>query len=204
MTRRTMTLLRDVVPLRPLSQSEAYRVAELQAGRLIKLAGVQSPPFPDWMIVDIPKIQVRYMKPWPVSGCTDWTGSMWTIAINAKEPLVRQRFSLAHEFKHILDNKFIDLLYPDTPTMSSHDRAESVCDYFAGCLLVPKVHLRQAWTEGIQLPSDLARHFDVSVAAIEVRLNQTGLLRSQPRRNIGSSRRYYRVQGPTTDLVVTV
>src|ERR1700722_12406169 len=112
MNRGVLTTLRDLVPLRPLTQSEAYRIAELQAGRLIKLAGVTEPSVPDGVILDIPKIQVRFMKPWPVSGCTDWTGSMWTIALNAAEPLVRQRFSLAHEFKHILDNKFIHLLYP--------------------------------------------------------------------------------------------
>src|ERR1700721_1671270 len=163
MTRHALTVLRDVVPLRALTQSEAYRIAELQAGRLLKLAGAESPPFPDSMITDIPKIQVRYMKPWPVSACTDWTGSMWTIAINAKEPLVRQRFSLAHEFKHILDNKFIEFLYPDLPTMTSQQRAEAVCDYFAGCLLVPKIWLRQAWTGGMQNSLMLARHFDVSI-----------------------------------------
>ena len=137
------------------------------------------------------------MKPWPVSGCTDWTGSMWTIAINASEPPVRQRFSLAHEFKHILDHRFIHLLYPDSPTMTSQARSELVCDYFAGCLLIPKIWLRKAWTEGVQTSPALARRFGVSTAAIEVRLSQTGLALPQdrcdwtPSRN-AAPRRYHR------------
>jgi len=203
MIRGTLATLRDVVPLRPLTQSEAYRIAELQAGRLLKLAGVSEPPVPNRAILDVPKIQVRYMRLWPVSGCTDWTGSMWTIAINAAEPLVRQRFSLAHEFKHILDNRFIHLLYPDSPTMTSQARAELVCDYFAGCLLVPKVWLRRSWTDGMQSPPVLARHFGVSTAAIEVRLSQTGLAVPQarcdwaPTRSSSSARRYYRSASAT-------
>jgi hypothetical protein len=201
MNRGALTTLRDVVPLRALTQSEAYRIAELQATRLLRLAGISEPSVPDSVILDIPKIQVRFMKPWPVSGCTDWTGSMWTIALNAAEPLVRQRFSLAHEFKHILDNKFIELLYPDLPTMSRQQRAEAVCDYFAGCLLVPKVWLRQAWTSGMQTSLLLARHFDVSTAAIDVRLSQTGL-RQAPRRCDWATQstpgRYYRLTTMTT------
>ena len=136
MSRGALTQLRDLVPLRPLSQSEALRIAELQADRLLKLAGLSAPPVPDDLILEIPKIQVRYMTPWPVSGCVDWTGAMWTIALNAAEPRVRQRFSLAHEFKHIVDHKFVKLLYPGLPTMGSRARAEAICDYFAGCLLV--------------------------------------------------------------------
>ena len=113
-------------PCEPLiPQSEALRVAELQACRLLKLASITEPSVPDGVILDIPKIQVRFMKPWPVSGCTDWTGSMWTIALNAGEPPVRQRFSLAHEFKHILDNTFIQLIYPDLPTMTSQPTGRS-------------------------------------------------------------------------------
>jgi hypothetical protein len=181
MSRGVLAELRDLVPLRPLSQSEALRIAELQADRLIRLAGLNSPPVPDTLILQIPKIHVRYMTPWPVSGCVDWTGSAWTIALNAAEPQVRQRFSLAHEFKHILDHRFIDFLYPNLPTMGRRARAESVCDYFAGCLLVPPTWLKQAWAEGIQDHRELARRFNVSVAAIEVRLSQTGIARSYDR-----------------------
>jgi uncharacterized protein DUF955 len=201
MNRGVLTALRDVVPLRALSQSEAYRIAELQAARLLKLAGIDEPSVPDGVILDIPKVQVRYMKPWPVSGCTDWTGAMWTIALNAGEPLVRQRFSLAHEFKHILDNKFIEFLYPALPTMTSQQRAEAVCDYFSGCLLVPRPWLLNAWNEGLQSSLLLARHFDVSTAAIDVRLSQVGLRQPAHRQDWATrsrSGRYFRLGNVAT------
>jgi len=201
MNRAILTSLRDVVPVRPLSQSEAYRIAELQVDRLLTLAELRQPPVPASLIEDLPKIQVRYLRPWPVSGCTDWTGAMWTIAINAAEPRVRQRFTLAHEFKHVLDNRFIDLIYRDLPTMTSVQRAEAVCDYFAGCLLVPKRWLRAAWTSGIQAPVALARLFDVSTAAIDTRLSQTGLNQRSSRCDQTHPRatgRYYRIGNVVT------
>lgn len=192
----TITVLRDLVPIRPLSQLEALRIAELQADRLLTLAGRAQPAVPDELIESIPKVQVRRMRPWPVSGCTDWAKSTWVIVLNAGEPYVRQRFSLAHEFKHILDHRFVDVIYPDLPRLSSQQRAEVVCDYFAGCLLVPKKWLRQAWTAGIQTEPGLARHFNVSREAIRTRLSQTGLIERTPRCDVSMSprtRRYYRI-----------
>lgn len=181
MSRGTLAALRDLVPIRPLTYNEALRVAELQANRLLKLSDVVQAPVPDDVITDIPKIQVRRMSPWPVSGCTDWAMSTWVIALNGAESASRQRFTLAHEFKHILDHRFVDVLYSTTNGASRHKRIEATCDYFAGCLLVPKTLLRRAWTSGYQDPSDLAELFSVSQAAIQTRLLQTGLLESRRR-----------------------
>jgi Zn-dependent peptidase ImmA (M78 family) len=41
---------------------------------------------------------------------------------------------------------------------------------------MPKMWLRQAWTSGLQDPAALARHFNVSRQAMQVRLMQTGLI----------------------------
>jgi Zn-dependent peptidase ImmA (M78 family) len=85
-----------------------------------------------------------------------------------------------HEFKHILDHPFIDVLYPDTAWTSAHDRAEQICDYFAACLLMPRTWLKKAWTR-TQDPHTLARRFDVSTQAMRVRLLQIGLVEPGPR-----------------------
>jgi Zn-dependent peptidase ImmA (M78 family) len=53
---------------------------------------------------------------------------------------------------------------------------ERICDYFAGCLLVPRNWLKRAWSNGIQSPTALAALFNVSTAAIAVRLQQTGIV----------------------------
>ncbi|MFP3700396.1 ImmA/IrrE family metallo-endopeptidase, partial [Burkholderia sp. SIMBA_013] len=54
-------------------------------------------------------------------------------------------------------------------------------DYFAGCLLVPKKLLKRAYYGGMQRPADLAAYFQVSEAAMTVRLRQTGIVEPAPR-----------------------
>ena len=197
-------ILRDLVPIRPLTQLEALRIAELQATRLLALSGVKAPAVPEAIITELPKIEVRRVRPWPSAGCTDWVKSTWVIVLNAADIPARQRFTLTHEFKHILDDRFVKVIYPNLPTMSSKVRAERACDYFAGCLLVPKLWLRQAWTSGIQQPAALAHHFGVSESAIATRLSQTGLVDPKPRCDFESNpvpRRYYRQAGLAAGLL---
>lgn len=122
----------------------------------------------------------------------------WVIVLNAAEPYVRQLFSLAHEFKHIVDHRFVDVIYPDLPRLSSQQRAEIVCDYFAGCLLVPKKWLRTAWTSGMQTEPELAKLFNVSPEATRTRLSQTGLI-PRTSRCQGLPGRYHRF--PATPLL---
>ena len=47
------------------------------------------------------------------------------------EHSLRQRFSLFHEFKHIIDHPTRDLI-------ENEEMAERVADYFAACVLMPK------------------------------------------------------------------
>lgn len=115
------------------------------------------------------------MSPLPVSGATHWASQRWLIVLNGAEPATRQRFSLAHEFKHILDHRFADVLYRNVPEAARHDAIEQVCDYFAGCLLIPRPWLKKAWGQRIQSVDALAAHFETSQAAMLVRLSQVGL-----------------------------
>jgi Zn-dependent peptidase ImmA (M78 family) len=177
----TLTNLRDVVPVRPLTFTESLRVAELQASKLLALSMVTEPSVSESVISGLPRMQVERMSPAPVSGATHWSHGRWLIIVNGSEPRGRQRFSLAHEFKHVLDNPFIDVLYPASGDMTSHERAEQVCDHFAACLLMPRLWLKRAWGNGEQSAGTLARRFDVSRAAMSVRLRQIGLVEATPR-----------------------
>jgi hypothetical protein len=173
--------VRDLVPLRPLTYSEHLRIAELQANRFLQLVGVSQASVPERVINELPRIQVEHMSPFPVSGATHWSSGRWLVVLNGAEPRVRQRFSLAHEFKHILDHRFADLIYgsftpPDRPVL-----IEQICDYFAGCLLMPRPWLKTTYAQGMQHLPTLARHFDVSQAAVQVRLNQIGMTDPLPR-----------------------
>jgi hypothetical protein len=193
MTRGTLATLRDLMPPRALTQGEALRIAELQAQRLLEIAGIKEPPVPVSVITDIPKIVVQRMVPWPVSGATSWTKGAWNVIIKGDEPFGRRRFTLAHEFKHILDYRHIDVAYPSTQFMSHRQRAEAICDFFAGCLLVPRTWLKNAWTNGLQDTRELAALFQVTPAAIQTRLLQTGLIDRVQRHENPTESKFFRV-----------
>ena len=175
MNRGVVATLRDFVPIRPLTREEAMRIAELQALRFLELVGVTGGPVPERVIADLPRVQVERMSPLPVSGATHWASQRWLIVLNGAEPATRQRFSLAHEFKHILDHRFADVLYRNIPEAACHEAIEQVCDYFAGCLLIPRPWLKKAWGQRVQSVDALAARFETSQAAMLVRLNQVGL-----------------------------
>ncbi|MEA3078205.1 MAG: hypothetical protein QOF60_3113 [Actinomycetota bacterium] len=185
MSRTVLGSLRDFVPLRPLGHAEARRIAELQAARLLKLVGLSEPPVSEQVIADLPRIQIERVRLLPVSGATQWSHGRWLILLRAQEPATRQLFSAAHELKHILDDPFFDVLYRAIPQAQRGPFIEQVCDYFAGCLLIPRPWLKRAWGDGIQSVPGLARHFGVSEPAIEVRLSQVGL--AAPRRRCDPS-----------------
>lgn len=178
----TIATLRGLVPVRALTFTESLRITELQASKFLSLADVTEPGVQESLIAGLPRVQVERMTPAPVSGATQWSHGRWLIVLNGSETKGRQRFSLAHEFKHILDNPFVDVLYPATSAMSAGERAEQVCDYFAACLLMPRLWVKRAWTrEGDQSVRSLARRFEVSHAAMTVRLRQLGLVQADAR-----------------------
>ena len=115
----------------------------------------------------------------PVSGCTSWQAGRWLILINGSEPYGRQRFSLAHEFKHVIDHRFRDVLYVDRPGLSAAAQAEQAADYFAACLLMPRAWVKRAWSEGLQRLSELSQLFEVSPPAMARRLDHLGLRPAQ-------------------------
>ena len=178
--------LRNVMPERPVGFHEALRLAEHQASLLLELTVTTHPAVPERIITALPRIEVRRLAPFPTSGAAHWWKGKWQVAINATEPATRQRFSLAHELKHIVDHRDANLLYAALPPRERDQMIERVCDYFAGCLLMPRAWIMAAHASGNRHPTDLAQVFGVSPTAIGVRLNQIGLTRPGPR--CGSNR----------------
>jgi Zn-dependent peptidase ImmA (M78 family) len=176
-----VTKLRDIVPLRPLRYSEALRLAELQAQRFVAMAGITQPAVPERIIAELPKIEITRLNPFPTSGASHWAAGRWLVAINGAEPATRQRFSVAHEFKHIVDHRFVKLIYSAFPEKERHAMVEQICDYFAGCLLMPRPWVKRIYCSGVQEVPELAQRFGVSSAAMTVRLNQIGLIDPTPR-----------------------
>lgn len=131
---------------------------------------------PETIITHIARLQVERVGLGDTSGATEWSHGRWLILLNEHEAPCRQRFSLAHEFKHVLDNPFVGVLYPPAHGLSAAERRERVSDYFAACLLMPRAWVKRWYCdEGVQDLSRLARRFDVSTAAMRYRLFQIGL-----------------------------
>jgi Zn-dependent peptidase ImmA (M78 family) len=174
--------LRELVPRRGLSPAEARQVAERQAAILLSSANIEGPSVPDGLITELPFVTVTHRPGFPTSGMATQTDSGWVIVLRAEEAKVRQRFSMIHEFKHVLDDPFIEWMHPTKGGQSPEDRAERICDYFAACVLMPKMWVKRDWAAGgIQDLARLARRYRVSQVAMAVRLSELRLLPPTPR-----------------------
>jgi Zn-dependent peptidase ImmA (M78 family) len=176
-----LAALRRLHPNRPLLLNDALWLAELQANRLLQLRGAaHDVPVPTTIVTELPRITVEHDPDLPkdaASGCSDWDYQRrtWVISLNPTEPRRRRRFTVLHEYKHILDHGSPGIRVTGGATPLQRPAAEVVADYFAGCVLMPKRLLTAAYYDGIQRPADLAELFDVSEPAIRVRLGQIGL-----------------------------
>jgi Zn-dependent peptidase ImmA (M78 family) len=202
--------LRSMIPTRPLTFREAQIIAERQAAALLEawgLTGTDDLRVPDEAITEIPRIDVQYRSGMEQSGSSTWDSGAWRITINADEWRCRQRFTLAHELKHVIDSPVEDLIYSALPNRTPAERQarsrhiEGLCDHFAACLLMPRVSVKRAWGNGLQKPVELARAFEVSEMAMSIRLQNLGLIPRPPRtstalgriavQNAGQTSRHY-------------
>jgi len=172
--------LRSLVPRRRLSYQEATRIAELQANVLREQLRIADAELPETAITNLPRILVRRRRDLPVSGLTHWHNGRWLIVLNADEPEARQRFSLAHELKHVIDHTTKERTCWDESWRSGADKAERLADHFAACLLMPKRHVKATWGTHPTV-QHLAETFGVSIPAARVRASYLGLLDSTPR-----------------------
>jgi Zn-dependent peptidase ImmA (M78 family) len=180
--------LRALIPTHSrVTFTESLRIAEHQANRLLDLHHVTSGPIPSELISDLPKISIEYTNGL-VWGASFWNTNrqVWVIHLSHAEPPAHNRFTLAHEFKHIVDHGRQTLLYHGTRQSDPAAQAEQAADYFAGCLLVPRKFLKSAWEDGMQTTGELAEIFQVSEYTIGNRLRQTGLANHHHLRHLPS------------------
>lgn len=99
------------------------------------------------------------------------------IYVNNTHPIVRQRFTVAHEVAHfILHRELLDL-EGGTPlyrTGTSRDIIERQADALGASILMPKQAVQKLY-ETVKDANILARVFNVSKDAMEIRLNNLGL-----------------------------
>jgi Zn-dependent peptidase ImmA (M78 family) len=110
----------------------------------------------------------------------------------AREPWTRQRFSLAHELKHVLGHPVVE---SPTPAIAK----PSLADCFAAGLLMPRRYVRAIWYEGTQSLAALSEHCGVYERAAAHRLQRLVLreltarqIAASPTRRPSGPRRYER------------
>ena len=110
----------------------------------------------------------------------EWSApSGYRITVNARDNPRRQRFTMAHELAHyvlhrdLLGEGHIDSALYRSTTLS--DEYERQADRFAAQILLPAETLREAFNNTSKALSVLARMFDVSDAALRIRLSELGL-----------------------------
>lgn len=195
-TTSTLAEVRALMPLRRLTLSEAFTIAELQATKLLELLGIEGPAVDVARLAELPKIDVqvqpRYRMP-SLAGFSQWVDGRWLIVVNRDSVPGRRRFTLAHEFKHVLDHRAMKVTYSHLGRgdQRKHDQQiELICNYFAACLLMPRPWVKRAWAQGFQDEVALAELFKVSTEAMHNRLIHLGF--------IGDDRRplaeYFRVE----------
>jgi predicted transcriptional regulator len=194
--------LRVLMPVRRLEAHEARSVAERQATKLLVLLGMSEAPVDLAILTELPRIEVRVdsrLAQLGISGLSESSRGQWRITINRTDAITRRRFTLAHEFKHVLDHPFVRTLYP-LSAERENPAAEKLCDYFAACLLMPRPWVKRLYTTGLQDIDELAARFRVSPAAMSLRLQQLGMVEPQRRCPIAPASydvsRYFRQAAP--------
>jgi hypothetical protein len=101
--------------------------------------------------------------------------SGFSIGINASEGMRRKRFTIAHEIAHYLLHRDLitdGVLEDDTLYRSGlSTREEKEANQLAADILMPYRLINDLSVQGITSVSDLAKHFKVSQAAMQIRLN---------------------------------
>ncbi|ORT47644.1 hypothetical protein KBI5_18620 [Frankia sp. KB5] len=175
------------MPVRPLTYGEAYSVAELQATTLLHLLEIDKAPADVGRIATLPELEVRVEPRWrmpTMAGFSEWRDERWLVVVNKSNNSGRRRFTLAHEFKHVLDHTVAKVIYARLGTGDEGRRnkqVERICDHFAACFLMPRPWVKRAWAGGMQDIEALAEMFKVSVSAMRTRLCYLGFLDDEER-----------------------
>jgi len=83
---------------------------------------------------------------------------------------------IAHEIKHTLDDGFGEVLYRPVDVMTTAQRREYMADYFATCLLMPRLWLERYWKRGVRSTGELSRQFRTSLVRMRLRQDMLDLL----------------------------
>lgn len=216
-TNRIIAQLRALSPKRPQTYGMLLQVTRLQASKLrqLRLAPDELDINLAWLLSQ-QAVPVNRVPSYQIGGesglTTNAISGRLEMYVNANEPLVRQRFTLLHEFKHVLDFEDANLLHSQLGSGNEKRRAvqiEQLANEFAGCVLMPTMLVKRAWF-AVQDIDAVAALFNVSPEAMATRLAKLGLVGKpeiEPRmyfRRVGALPEFGAIRDELPDCVTAV
>jgi Zn-dependent peptidase ImmA (M78 family) len=152
----------------------AQRIAAKQGGLLAREARRSNTTVVS-LVANLPGIIVEIDHQLPVSGLAVWSKSRraWLIKIRAADSLSRQRFTLLHEFKHIIDHGNMRLY--DPRLFNGHFQKELAADLFASASLMPARLVRTLTKRHGLSSTEIAQQLLVSRDRVRLRLSDLNL-----------------------------
>lgn len=178
-SKETLATMRAIIPDRRLTSSEARQLTERQATRLRGMLDNSEPKLDLDHLAELRHISLVEQPELPTSATSFWNGSQWLILVKTTETITRQRFSICHELHHIICHPQRQQLFGTLEVRNPE--AEYLADYFAACLLMPRLLVKRHWGIGPRRVTAMAARFGVSPQAMSYRLDQLGLTEPHPR-----------------------
>ncbi len=169
-----------------------YALARRKAQQVLREAEIVAPPVPVERLAERMGALVRYA---PFDGQMSAllhrsrTGKRVVIGVNSRHPVVRQRFSIAHELGHLALHEpafHIDqhafVSFRDSRSSEASDPREIEANQFAAALLMPPTFLTACVRQLGENPDvedsirTLAEQFGVSTQAMSIRLTSLGAI----------------------------
>lgn len=178
----TLDELRTLGGSAALTYGQSLQAAHDQAAYLRAWSKTRGPEINLIWLVQQRAVPVNFVPGYKLGGhsglTTDHITGRLEISINDSEPRVRQRFSLLHELKHVIDWDQADLLHSKLGSgddVKRRTQIEQIANEFAASVLMPAKHVIRLWQSSPDL-SLMASLFNVSAEAMHTRLEKLGLI----------------------------
>lgn len=150
---------------------------------LLRKYAPDGPPYDPFLVAQGLRVDVQDTELTGIEGYIETKNGRYIASISTCAPETRRRFTLAHELCHVLlmrkaeDGKPVRLIRfranGNLPGLHQDPVEESLCNYFAGELLMPSDEIRERLLDHALEPNvilDFARDYDVShqAAAIQI------------------------------------
>lgn len=169
--------LRNRVPAHTLTLGELLAHIADMAAALRRRLGVRNDAVSVALLRRQHSVRIEDMS-LPFSGLSFWdpAAHQWVIKLNEEESEPIRRFTLLHEFAHIVWNGNEERLFAGLTEPNRNRLAEMAADMFAAEALMPRKRVEQLFAGGHTHPAELAHRFKVGPNAMRDRLRDLSLV----------------------------